>query len=423
MDLNAKNAHSRVVKTEFNKEAPNFWNRISRHALLFLCLLLPAGADAVGFRLPSQDAEAVARGNAFVATADTPSAIYYNPAGITQIKSQAAEAGLYVVNVGVKYDSPTGAHVENKSAFQPVPEIYYVHSLKDSKLSYGVGLYVPYGLSIKYPDDNPFRTLAIEGSLQYITLNPVVAWQILPTLSIGGGPTFNYSEVYFKRGIGFTKGDYFKFRGNDFDMGFNAGIHWQPLETLSFGAKYHYLTTENYGGHSEAKPYSGSVPTSAEIRFPQFVVVGVSYRPTPDWNFEVNVDWTDWDNLDQIVFKGTAGGNQVFPLNWKSSYMYEFGVTRYLPNNWYVSAGYFFSENSIPDRNYNPIVPDGDLHLPSLGFGHKGERWNWAVAYHFAINKTRTVENSQTTSLVGQTADGSYRFLNQALTASLTMKF
>ena len=45
-------------------------------------------ASANGFGLPDQDAFATARGEAFVATADNPSAIYYNPAGITQLAGQ-----------------------------------------------------------------------------------------------------------------------------------------------------------------------------------------------------------------------------------------------------------------------------------------------------------------------------------------------
>ena len=43
---------------------------------------------AIGFLVPNQDAEAIARGNAFAATADNPSAIFYNPAGISQLKGQ-----------------------------------------------------------------------------------------------------------------------------------------------------------------------------------------------------------------------------------------------------------------------------------------------------------------------------------------------
>ena len=94
-----------------------------------------------------------------------------------------------------------------------------------------------------------------------------------------------------------------------------------------------------------------------------------------------------------------------------------------VPKGWFVSAGYFFSENSIPDKTYNPVVPDDDLHLGSIGFGRKGQRWNWALAYHFALNPTRTVKNNQTISAIGETADGTYKYFNQAVSASATFKF
>ena len=53
-------------------------------------------ASANGFRLPDQDAFATARGEAFVATADNASAIYYNPAGITQLAGTIFAAGFFV---------------------------------------------------------------------------------------------------------------------------------------------------------------------------------------------------------------------------------------------------------------------------------------------------------------------------------------
>jgi long-chain fatty acid transport protein len=64
---------------------------MNRRNTLRLLAIMIAGvlalkASANGFRLADQDAFATARGEAFVATADNPSAIYYNPAGITQLE-------------------------------------------------------------------------------------------------------------------------------------------------------------------------------------------------------------------------------------------------------------------------------------------------------------------------------------------------
>src|ERR1035437_31617 len=90
--------------------------------------LAPAWANAVGFRLPNQDPDAIARGNAFVATADNPSAIYYNPAGITQLEGQNIRAGLYMVSGGYDFTSPSGQTAKASADFQPVPQLYYVFS-------------------------------------------------------------------------------------------------------------------------------------------------------------------------------------------------------------------------------------------------------------------------------------------------------
>ena len=51
-----------------------------------ICLIVAPAAFALGFRNADQDAAATGQGEAFVAQADTPGAIYYNPGGLTQIK-------------------------------------------------------------------------------------------------------------------------------------------------------------------------------------------------------------------------------------------------------------------------------------------------------------------------------------------------
>jgi long-chain fatty acid transport protein len=409
---------------------------IAAPALLLLAVFLANfNAAGVGFRLPSQDAEAIARGNAFVATADNPSAIYYNPAGITQIQGQALEAGIYAISSGVDYTPATGPGAKTDRDLQPVPEFYYVNSLKDIPVSFGFGVYAPYGLAIDWGNDTTFRTIAERGSLLYASFNPVAAWQIVPGLSIAAGPTINYSKAKFERGItpaALSTQDKFSFVGDGADVGFNAGVRWQPMDKLAFGVSYRYLTTINYSGHTDIQsPFlppalNGTTHTTAEIRFPQFVVAGISYRPTEDWNLEFNIDWTDWDNVNQIVFKGTPAGDQTFLLNYTSSFMYEFGVTRRLPKNYFISVGYFYSENSSPDKNFNPIVPDSSLHLGSIGGGHKGEHWDWALTWHFGYNGGRTVagsNSSPTPNPFGETADGTYKFFNWAISGSVTWRF
>src|ERR1039457_6263620 len=76
---------------------------------------LPLTVWANGFLLPDQDAFATARGEAFVATADNASAVYYNPAGIAQLEGNNLRAGIYGIYLDPSYTPPGGGHTYHSS--------------------------------------------------------------------------------------------------------------------------------------------------------------------------------------------------------------------------------------------------------------------------------------------------------------------
>jgi long-chain fatty acid transport protein len=386
--------------------------------------VMPGKLSAVGFRLPNQDPDAIARGNAFAATADDPSAIYYNPAGITQLEGQNLRAGIYAVSAGIKYNNSSGGSATANSDLQPVPQIYYACSFTNVPVSIGLGIYAPYGLALDWGNNAPFNTIGESGKVLYLCFNPIVAWRVTKTLSIGGGPTINYSQATLDQAITPTGGQS-KVTGDGTDVGFNVGILWQPHPKWSFGVNYRSATTINYKGTASQSgaPFSpffpSSTSSSAAIRYPQYIVGGISFRPTPVWNLEFDLDWTDWHDVKQINVNNTPFGNTVILLNYRSSFMYEFGVTRQLGNGWFASVGYFYSENSSPDANFNPLIPDADLQLGGIGFGHRGKRWDWSAAYQFGYDGGRTVTGDTT----NPSANGTYKTFNNAVNVAVTLKF
>jgi long-chain fatty acid transport protein len=386
--------------------------------LLALMSSATLSSYGLGFRIPNQDAEATARGNAFVATADNPSAVYYNPAGITQIQGTEGQAGFHTISVNSHFEEAgTEARTDSRFAIQPVPQFYAVFSPDAQPYSFGLGVYVPYGLGLEWPETAPFRNFGLEGRLQYVTVSPVAAWKILPNLSIAAGPTVNYAQLRLRRGIGIVPGDEFRFKGDGWAFGGKAGIRWQPHEKLALGLSYVSPTSVNFGGNSGVRPIiPGASSTTVDVPFPQFVMAGISYRPTPKWNIEIGADWTDWDSVKTVTFKGTGFGDVPFPLNWKSTVMANLGVSRYLSNGYWVAAGYFFSPNSTSDKDFSPLIPDTDLHVGSLGFGHRGEHWGWAVSGQIIAGPERRVSN-------GNATDGTYQFFNQAVNVSVAYRF
>src|SRR5437899_11133160 len=159
--------------------------------------------SATGFRLPDQDAFATARGEAFAATADNPSAIYYNTAGITQLEGDNLRGGIYGIYLDPSFrpPSPNDTTYANQAKLHAAPQLYYTHTLENQPVSFGIGMFAPYGLGLRWPQDTGFRTLGTSSSLTSIPLNPVVAFQVLPNFSVGGGVTVNYSEADLQQGL------------------------------------------------------------------------------------------------------------------------------------------------------------------------------------------------------------------------------
>ena len=176
-----------------------------RFLALMLSGVLALKASANGFRLPDQDAFATARGEAFVATADNPSAIYYNPAGITQLEGNDLRGGLYGIYLDSSFSPPSSApnhgHTyDNQDNLAAVPQIFYTYTPTNLPipLSFGLGVYAPFGGKTSWPQDTGFRAVALNGSLTYVTINPVVAVK-LPFNFSGGGVMVNYANMGLDR--------------------------------------------------------------------------------------------------------------------------------------------------------------------------------------------------------------------------------
>lgn len=392
-------------------------------------LLLAAGprsSFALGFRIPNQDAAAIARANAFVATADNPSALYYNPAGITQLEGQQAQVGvLNYLGINTFYDAPNGADQTSRFDVLPVPQLYYTYTPHDSTLSYGLGVYAPFGLGVKWPENSGFRSIAIDSKLSYITINPVIAWKPIASLSIGFGPNINYSAIEIRRGLA-APNDNFKFKGDDLGFGFNAGILWQPFEKWSVGANYRSASRLRYTGTSTYDALGASAHTKAMVDFPQIASAGISFRPNTNWNIEFNVDYTDWNELNTVNLEGTYaifGFNLPLQLDWHESWFYELGVTRTFDDGWFASAGYFYSSETAPSQTFTPAIPDIALHVASLGVGHQGETWRWVVAGQLIAGGNRDINNSQPNPFTAESANGKYHMIVPTISVSVARKF
>lgn len=384
-------------------------------------LVLVPLAAASGTRVGLKDAFATARGNAFVATADNPSAIYYNPAGLTQLPGAQASANIYEIALSSEYRG-AGGSASMDDSYQAVPSLYATWMPAGSSWALGLGVYAPFGLSTEWSQSSPLRTLALKNKLTCVTYNLSAAWEPSPRVSLGASLTWNKADVELNRALGvFGPNDLLRFAADGHAASFNLGLLWKPADQHSFGLSYSHGYTVGLSGTTDTIPLVTGERSTADWEFPTVIIAGWSFRPTPDWNFEANIDWTDWGRFQTVTVRKPSG-NLPLAFNWDSGCFYEFGVTRYLPGGWHVSAGWFFTENSVPDATYTPAVPDSNRRFYSLGGGYRGEQFSVDLTWQYADGGTRRVSGSPA-SLIGATADGTYRNRINALSLSAAFRF
>lgn len=419
--------------------------KLVKKTLIVMLTGFPSVGMGNGFRLVSQDAFAAARGEAFVATADNASAVHYNPAGLTQLEGQNLRGGVYGLHFEPTFQAPAGSvnagktyHIENQDAV--APQAFYAYGFEKIPVSLGLGIYAPNGASVTWPQDTGFRSVAIEGELTYLRVNPVVAIEILPGLSVAGGVMVDYGDIALEQGLLRTETPFansFRFEGDDIAVGYNLGLLWKINEQWSFGATYRSSVTLGFEGETQIEQQPLILPTvvdaDTEFEFPYTAVFGLSYRPTPKWNFEFNADFSNWSSLDTVTIRQKDAPpfpvQQDIPVNlsFEDSWMYKAGVTRYLDDGWYASVGYLFNQNSVSSEFYSPTVADLDRHFLTLGIGREWACYRVDLAYQVGYGPKREVSGSTPGStparFVGQTADGTYGFRSQGLLLSIGMKF
>jgi len=172
--------------------------RGSRYWIAFLTLsLTAAAARGQGFGLNEISTCGLGRGYSAVATGcHDASAIYWNPASVTTLPGWSWAVGAAAIAIDGKFVQDTTFRTfkgDVKTAI--IPDVFVNYHNPASKASFGVGAYVPYGLTSQWHDDFPGRFQAKKASLQTIYVQPNVGWQLNSKWSVGVGPIIGHSSV------------------------------------------------------------------------------------------------------------------------------------------------------------------------------------------------------------------------------------
>jgi long-chain fatty acid transport protein len=404
--------------------------------MIGIALCTVSGAAAAGFAVLQQGTAAMAQGNAFVAEADDPSAIFYNPAGLTQLKRPEIYFNGVLSLTNRTFTSPGGAYTTAKHEIFHIPAFYATYPVHE-RVVLGLGYFSPFGLGTTWPPEWAGRYLTTMSKLQTYNVNPVVAVKLLDNLSVAVGLDVLWSRVKIERKSLQTAGRLLLTElKSDYDgagqgWGYNLGLLYEPVEDVKLGVSYRSEISVSHSGNLKIGNLS-SVGGEAGLVLPPSVTWGVSYSRLKPWVFEFNVTWTGWSkytNLQLNLTQPLPGGIITLQQekNWFDAWAFRFGGNYEIYPGLKIRAGYIYDMTPVPNSTFDPTIPDANRHIFTLGTDMEIKRFTLGMAYNFIVAENRSKAN--TLAINGTPlpavfqANGKYKSDNHSLGFSLAYKF
>lgn len=176
-----------------------------------------------------------------------------------------------------------------------------------------------------------------------------------------------------------------KLEGNaDVAIGVNAGILWDITDEWSLGMTYRSRMDMKVGkGHaalhmdptaaqllaelSALSPGTELLPAldqgtfNTQLPLPTVVTWGVSFRPTPKWEFAVDLQWSGWSaykDLNVVFNEKELGINPIYSVkNYSNTLAFRFGG-EYKATDWLTARmGMYVDESPVSSDYLNPETP------------------------------------------------------------------
>lgn len=380
-------------------------------AALAVTLVAPHAFGA-GFQVNEHSAAATGRVSSVVATVDDPSAIFHNPAGLTQTEGTEFYGGVTLIVPRGEYvgqgNDPNGPVVTESASSTPVPvPNAYVSRALSSKAYVGFGFYAPYGLGISWenPDDFVGRTVLHELSLRSFFLTPSIALKLSDMVSVAVGVSLVPATVYLKRTLGaadngqvlfptsrYSKEGTVEVAGSAFGVGANAGVQLTLIDNLKIGLALRSAVDLSFSGDAnfdlpeevtpEIKANFPDQGGTANVTLPHSISFGIGWVQR-GLTIEASTQITLWNSYDELRLNFETGRptpSSASPRDWTVVPMFRLGG-QYMIDQLALRAGVAYDVSPAPDETVDPTLPDNDRIIFSLGSGYDFGPVNVDVAY------------------------------------------
>ena len=367
-------------------------------------------ANASGYALIDQNASGA--GNAYAgaaAVAEDASTIFFNPAGMSYLPNSQFVASGQAIKPTATFDNNNsktigstnlrGGNGGDPGDWGFLPNFYYAKAVSDS-IHLGLGVNSPFGLQTQYENDWVGRYQALNSKLQTININPSLSFKAYDWLSLGAGINIQYADTTLSNAIDQGTICYGKLgsascnalkltpqnndgnvsiKGDDWGVGYNLGVIFQPLETTRIGIAYrsriNYTLKDNASFSNIATLLASKFQNSAvtaDFIAPDSVSSSIVHQLNSQWDLLGDVTWTHWSLFKQLKVVNSTGAilnNQI--ENWQDTMRYSVGASYRYTEQLKLRVGSAYDQTPTTNTTRTARIPDNNRVWMSLGANYK----------------------------------------------------
>ena len=396
-------------------------------ALVLAVGLIPAALGAQGFGVYELSTCTMARGGAVAANpCGDGSAIFFNPAGLTALSGTHVSVGLTTITPSGGFtDDIFLQHTDMSSQTFLVPNVFVTRRIND-KLGVGIGLYAPYGLGTKWPITFAGRFSGYDTEVKSYYIQPTIAYQITPRLSVGLGAAYIHASVALHQRLdlstfggsplppGVTLGQLGIPAGTDFanadlsatgsGIAFNGGFTFKATDRLMLGG--HFLTkkTVHFTGNATFQQIqtglvlppgnpldsATAIPidvflnsqfqaggalvgggASTDLVLPDQWSIGLDYRFTDKWHVSADYQQVVWGWFQklQVAFANPLTPPLAANEYYRDSNGIRLGTEYQYSPRFTLRGGYVYNSAAAPPETVTPKLPEGVRNSLIVGVG------------------------------------------------------
>jgi long-chain fatty acid transport protein len=352
-------------------------------------LALATQARASGYLVYDASGEALGKASAVTASVNEPAAAWFNPGALGFMKGFGGSVGGTIALATNKFEPKDGSaatHSTQGAFFLPA---VFLEGALDEKLHVGLAALTAFGLGISWPSDWAGRESAIEAKIESFTINPNVAYQFDPHLSIGVGFQAVLASVDFTNGLPSLIGGTVRVGGGTWGAGGNIGILARVIpEVLHLGLTYRSRVKLSFEGRADFNPspeFSRTLPDqpgSAVITLPDIITAGVMWRPIPTLALTFDPNLVLWGTYDKVVLDFQSAPDRVLARRFHSAVTLRLGADWSTPlPGFSLRGGLIFDQNPSPKDTLAPSLPDSNRLDFALGVGYHRDWFKADVGY------------------------------------------